>query len=354
MRRPLILVACFAPLISGCLDFSGILETVVWLPDSSGFIWTEKNNTRLVLYSLKEKTGRVLIENSGTQTLHPAVSPDGKTILLATKLAGREKSTLRIDFYDLTGERVRQTREFELAGVPKNHGVRGIRLLWGRGTNSVLFADADYAGICNLDKDTCIELKDVHPAFTGIDPCHPDGSGFIAVRLPEKDKKVKGEIVFCDWNGQVRQKIDLPDGLADMKSGGAFCGASWTADGFVVQQLSARMRFDFVKGTVNRTNESVRLISEKGELDGAFPFPDGKTWLCFIKHIEGTGKNRRTRTSLEVQRPNDAFRRQVIADSYGSILNCAASPDGTAIAVRISATGTFVVNSEGVVTAQVW
>src|SRR5689334_14830011 len=52
---------------------------IVWLPDSSGFVYPAgKDLKRLQFYDVAKREHRVLIEDTGARSVYPGVSPDGK------------------------------------------------------------------------------------------------------------------------------------------------------------------------------------------------------------------------------------------------------------------------------------
>src|SRR5262249_30152201 len=91
-RSPrLLLVAAALALTAG----AGCVPDVAWLPDSSGIVYTttdwpatdrdappKRPNGRLVHYDLAKKKSRTIAE-TGTDTIQPALSPDGKRAAVA-------------------------------------------------------------------------------------------------------------------------------------------------------------------------------------------------------------------------------------------------------------------------------
>src|SRR5262249_41593719 len=81
---------------------TGCVEGITWLPDSSGFVYTEEDGQRLMHFDLAKGTARTLVADTKCETLWPAVSPDGKRIALAQVLQENNKpETLQVFIYGL-------------------------------------------------------------------------------------------------------------------------------------------------------------------------------------------------------------------------------------------------------------
>src|SRR4051794_4236208 len=84
-RFSLCVLTCLGlSIVAGCDAPDG----VTWLPDSSGFLFVVNNSERddgedLHFFDVASGTRRVLIAKTGTRTMRPAVSADGKLIALA-------------------------------------------------------------------------------------------------------------------------------------------------------------------------------------------------------------------------------------------------------------------------------
>src|SRR5262245_25385549 len=99
---PIALVA----LACGCVP-----RGVAWRPDSSGFIYTDKDFSRLVLFDLKTKSTRVLVNDTDTKSALPATSPDGKRIAVA-RSEHREglRPRLQVRIYSAGGREEKRSR----------------------------------------------------------------------------------------------------------------------------------------------------------------------------------------------------------------------------------------------------
>ncbi len=68
------------------ITLTGCVDGITWLPDSSGFIYTEEDGVRLMHFDMTKGTAQTLVADTKCQTLWPAVSPDGKRIALAREV----------------------------------------------------------------------------------------------------------------------------------------------------------------------------------------------------------------------------------------------------------------------------
>jgi Tol biopolymer transport system component len=96
-------------LVATLLIVPGCVNGVSWLPDSSDFVFTTDRG-RLVLYDVKTKAVRVLVEDTKSSTYWPAVSPDGARIAVARLRFDELKSHLQVVVYDLKGKVVHESK----------------------------------------------------------------------------------------------------------------------------------------------------------------------------------------------------------------------------------------------------
>src|SRR5262249_53702283 len=102
--------------ILACLALSGCIPNVVWLPDSSGFVFSESGpaqpkqepRLRLVKYDIAKKQRDIIVDNlKNSMTTWPAINPAGTEIAVASVTWKGDQSKLQLTFYDTTGKELR-------------------------------------------------------------------------------------------------------------------------------------------------------------------------------------------------------------------------------------------------------
>src|SRR5262245_9770245 len=100
-------LAVLIPVVGLLLGSAGCIPCgMVWLPDSSGFVYPAgKDLKRLQFYDAAKREHRVLINDTGAQSVYPALSRDGKRIALACIRREPGKADVaEIVVYDLAGK----------------------------------------------------------------------------------------------------------------------------------------------------------------------------------------------------------------------------------------------------------
>src|SRR5262245_35959121 len=94
--------------LAGCVP-------VIWLPDSSGFVYCEGGNAqRIVFYDVKKSERRVVVEKTPASTPWPAVSPEGKKIAVARLIRDKDQrrtQSMQVYIYDLQGNEIHRSPE---------------------------------------------------------------------------------------------------------------------------------------------------------------------------------------------------------------------------------------------------
>jgi hypothetical protein len=260
-------------LLLAALLVAGCLPNVAWLPDSSGLVFTEKSNRRLVRYDLKTKKRQVLVEDSGADTPWPSISPDGKLIAVAAWRRPRHQpGTLQIIAYRASGaEAWRSTRFKWMTSFSLDPDetyvfwVTKARLLVSAGPATALY---------DRDRDRLVRLGDVVPFFAMPTPVRPDGEGFLAWKATEDGQT---ELAFVNWRGKVRpipgrlpSDLDFPFGLP----------LHWEKDTAVVNLPTMTLRADTRTGKLTRSNDRPTVLPAREKLVVAHPFPRARTVLC--------------------------------------------------------------------------
>jgi hypothetical protein len=198
-----------------CVLMSGCIPNVVWLPDSSGFVFTEtapqdgpkaeKSVVRLVRYDVAKKKSQVLVPDlKGSFTTWTALSPDGKHGAVARFRWVGQVAKVRLVFYDLAGKEVRTTKEFEWArtDLKPAEGDNIVSLVFWPAPDKLLVLPignylSDQMGIVHLDKSELMLVKDRQPYYyPGNIAGRPDCKGFLAMT------KEPSQASFITWDGK--------------------------------------------------------------------------------------------------------------------------------------------------------
>ena len=302
-RLRLTLLALMLMGSSGCFSSS-----VAWLADSSGFVFTTNEGSRLVLYSLTRHARKVLVDDSGTQTPCPAISADGKRIALSKIESSSEKGskdiTIRqeIIIYDIHGKELKRSRPLisrdttAVEATESKTWLSESALNWSGPPEKILLHQAIYD--CVRDEWTKLDVN-----FWPVNntPIRPDGKGFLA--------SAKNGLVYVDWDGRVTQFADSPEKL----DWGQMLGFEWN---------DKIARFNFDKGIVELDTEAMRgtfktetavFLEGEGKPSHIHRFPNSAVQLCVFSR-KVNGDDLKSRIRIEAQIPNERKRRTILSE----------------------------------------
>jgi hypothetical protein len=266
-----------APLVVGCVP------RVVWLPDSSGLVFTENKGKRLVRYDLKQKKKLVLVEDTGTRTVGPDVSPDGAQVAVARWKRKLDKAgKLQVVVYSIKGKEEWRSPDFdwEDSRVAEGLGKTSVRWL-AKDHLLVIAGGGDTPGRTLIDrkKGKLISLEDVFPILLDGARARPDDKGFLAFHKTPGDKM---ELAFVDWQGKAKPIVgDLPDAeeLASSR-------LTWEKDTAILSGPTLVLRADTRTGKLTRKKVRPDVLPTEGWLVHVHPFPRARTVLCCVKDKE--------------------------------------------------------------------
>jgi hypothetical protein len=257
---------------------SGCDPALVWLPDSSGFVYTfrrdgnEEDYSSIAHYDVAKGEVRTVVADTGTQTLRPAISPDGKRVAVAGLVVEPSKPrTMQIVVYDLDGKERHRSTPICWSPPAQDATVRDVEptaLFWAPKGEQLLVHDygaEPRTGVYDLKKDRLTLLEGALPALFGGSPFRPDGKGFLLTRPREGGL----DVGWMDWAGKEQAIAMKPDTVdseqkRDMLAAPWYATSSWHGAEAVVAYSSTRIRID----TGKRTGRLEAVPREEAAVDG--------------------------------------------------------------------------------------
>lgn len=331
-------VAAFALATVGCEE-----EHVEWLPDSSGFVFTDKGHTRLVQYDVGKKAKRVVVEDAKIKCAWPAVSPDGTQFAMATETStcttGSREVTRKtwVVIYDRDGAEKQRSKVFEStetsttpakeSGTSTTAGYVGWKGHKDRLVVPVLTPGNVESAIYDRAKDKWVTA----PGYPCAIPLHafaPTEKGFFTVREVKAkygDQGMGREVIsFVDWDGWSAD-IETP---SDLKVGRGVQG-KWEGDAYVVTgdgklTIDTATRKVQVTAGADPTWEALHRPEQYHRLAG------GDLYLTVFSEYEKGAMQ--TKTRLELQVPEKKRRKVIYTEGEYTSVTLFPSPDGKRVA----------------------
>src|SRR5262245_13485208 len=346
-----------------CLMAAGALATlaiagcfpVAWLPDSSGFIYTDGAEfQQLVHYDVAKSERNVLVEKTPASTLWPALSPDGKTIAVARliRAANVEKTlNLQVIEYDLKGKETHRSSEFEWTKEwnGNNDGPLGTGVYWATSDGKLIIYNYDdpvKTGIYDATKKS-LALVDGCPAAFGGTPIRPDGKGFLVTQKNSAGDPLR--VFLVDWEGKT-QTIDMKPDSIDTDSKVSMiqfpwsCASGWKGQVAELSSGANRIRIDTDKrvGTFAIIPQSEAIVDGK-ELYQQYVFPGGAK-----VRVLGEEQMNQTKYQLEFVAAGDN-KSKIVSQLEKKSFVLSPSPDRKWLAARIvgDEKTIFLINAKG-------
>lgn len=346
-RFVVLMLLAILPLLGGCVP------TVVWLPDGSGFVYTEKNWSRLVHFDLASGTRTVLVENTGTETILPAVSPDGKRFGLASAKRHPDGTfSVRVILYDRQGDVIAQSKPSPPAAVGETNAEKSKHLLAlhaipdGRLAVHIV-GDPGATWLYDADEDSFAGPVAQDPfAWLSGYAVRPDGKGIITTSETESDDLSGNYLHFRTWDGESHE-IQFVEGFPENVSEQQAIGpVEW--DGAICRVLypTLELTIDTDVFTARVTHRDPGHALGASYLKAFHIFPEGPGRLCYFYRLQ---LYQDSKSWLEFQDITTG-ERQRLMDDVMAMQPFSPSPDGKLVATRVwlpEQEQILVVDSEG-------
>jgi hypothetical protein len=234
--------------MAGCVPLA-----MVWMPDSSGFIYPAgKQAEQIMFYDADKHAHRMLVADTGATTLIPGLSPDGKRIAVVRirRVEGHGESA-QVVIYDKVGKAVHYSPILPWKeAAEQDEGKYGAMVFWDPAGKKVLFCTPlekqPQTGIYEPESKKLQTVAGMLLPFGGS-PIRPDDKGYLVIAGAEKP-----EVSFVDWDGK-KQNLELdPETLADNDRRTILAfpwwfSSRWHGDAALVSYKEWRIRLDTKK-----------------------------------------------------------------------------------------------------------
>jgi hypothetical protein len=352
-----LLLLVFTLLTAGCIPVG-----MVWLPDSSGFIYPSgKELQSISFYDAAKNQHRVLVADTGATTFFPALSPDGKRIAVARlRCGGNQAGVAQVVIYDREGKELHQSPDIvwsEPAADPKERQSAGTILFWDPAGKKLLVSavlqNEPRSGIYDLDTKK-MQMMDGQLMTFGRTPIRPDGRSFLV-----GDFRTQPDVALVDWEGK-KQKIALA-GEATENDERKFMLylpwlylSRWDGDTSEVSYKEWRIRLDAkkLKGVFEKRPAAEARVGTE-IIQQQYTFAGGVKVRALISE-NSEGKLEKSR--LEIIKP-DADKPGVVLEDGKGLVGFSPSPDKKLLAIHCVDDGTgngrvYVVDNKGEVVSE--
>ena len=371
---------------SGCIP-----PRIVWLPDSSGFIYSTAGPwnapvepvAKLFLYDLKRNAARFLNDLPSQSTMMPSFSPDGKQAAFVRIHPSDDGPTAQVIRMDIDTGQVHESKPASIGATKKDQEAIWAVAEWAPTGDRLLiiwFDPGEKSPTSLGSYDIKTETLTVLPGFlmTFLDrPLNGsiagDGSGFLAFST-EKLEQIRSNaardtfdgvsstpfeaLTFVDWSGRSHAfEMDAGTRAALAKSfddcAEQFACASLLVDSTLhgswagpIAELplpGGVVRIDCARFTLNFKNESrvaeqfARMKHERVEISRSLAAGDA---VFEVIATDPPDKNaERTlfgRKRIDIWMPKTGERRTILEDV--TKLSVSPAPDGRKLAIRYSNT----------------
>jgi WD40 repeat protein len=327
------------PLATGCHP-----NQVVWLPDSSGFIYSADDGSgRISHYDVGSKKRKVIItDKEAAGVALPAISPDGKRVALCRCKSERSEARdetsgeIEIVIYDFIGKLVQRSKvERWGKSDPEKLEPQCVWLEWSPdGATIGGFAFGADTFLYDVKKDTIVRREGM-PLQVGGFAFRPDGKGLlISGNAPEG-------LRFLDVSGKERaiklpklsdesQQAKLRELLSEVVT------SSWKGEAVMLSRGSATLTIDTetLKATFDPTARKI-VANEPKELRHELPLAGGAR-LRVLQFTDSAAFIDKAYYHIELFDPKTTEKARPILNFVHTDVGFCPSPDGKLMAIRYS------------------
>lgn len=272
------------------LFLTGCYPRLVWLPDSSGIVYTAGPRGNL-LFVHDLSRGKPLVKELSGRVNVPAVSPDGRLLAVATLTAHQSGSRVRILALDRDGREVHRSDELpwrQDRGNSHADGHYGAEAYWSPSGGRLLVAGDNRVAFYDL-KSRRLEMQagmaGAGPLVFGGQWLCPKSKAFLLRR----DNRFE----LVDWHGRAQPFHDgLTDtNLADKETMLAWpfiYSSDWDASSAHVAWGGHRLCFDTAKMAVSHVDARLEWTDDGKLVQQRFSF--GKA-LATVRVVELEARN---------------------------------------------------------------
>lgn len=249
-------------------------KNVVWLPDSSGFIYFKEE--QIFHLDLAAKKNHVVVKDTGIQTIWPAISPDGKQFAVTRHDA--KESAVEIIIYDLAGK-VNQRTKLEHLREEAPSG-----LFWSPGGKHIVVASDRDTILYDVKERTVVRWERSLPLPIGGTPFRPDGNGLLIIkglkwidldRLDGDDTR----IVFVDLMGKEREVMLPKEKIRDKELKAEMCLLAALIDSTWKGDVATGLGFSIDTATLKCSLDEKAVKDIDKDLPLGFLMPESKLRL---------------------------------------------------------------------------
>lgn len=317
---------------------AGCLPRVVWLPDSSGLVYTAGPGGNL-LHVHDLSRGKPLVMELPGRVNVPAVSSDGRQLAVAVLSGEAPNTRVRVLVFDRDGRETHRSSEISWRSDAKLYTAKplGADLYWEPAGTRLLIAADDKLGFYDLKTRQCrMQQGGFGPGPLVFGGEWTSGKEMLVRR--------DGEFASLDWNGMVQPLRNTNTAASNqvrdvMSTWPAIFSSRWHGDAGEVGWNSDRFRFDIAKRSVSLFQVLPEFAEGRKVVQQSFSFGTDKAGVRVVELVArnfGLGGDGEEGTfgvfRIEVLKPG-ATKPGVLLPKIAGCVQLVPSPDRRLLAV---------------------